>query len=59
MKRKSVGISLTKERLANFSKRYTNMYTIKIEDLHDKQGRASGTKVILDIPIDLISYEKG
>ncbi|MCH7524188.1 MAG: tetratricopeptide repeat protein [Bacteroidetes bacterium] len=59
LKRKSVGISLTKERLANFSKRYTNMYTIKIEDLHDKQGRASGTKVILDIPIDLISYEKG
>lgn len=59
LKRKSVGISLTKERLANFSKRYTNMYTIKIEDLHDKQGRSSGTKVILDIPIDLISYEKG
>ncbi len=59
LKRKSVGISLTKERLANFSKRYTNMYIIKIEDLHDKQGRSSGTKVILDIPIDLISYEKG
>jgi len=35
------------------------MYTIKIEDLHDKQGSSSGTKVILDIPIDLISYEKG
>lgn len=59
LKRKSIGISLTKERLENFSKRYTNMYIIKIEDLHDKQGNASGTKVILDIPIDLISYEKG
>ncbi|RLD30091.1 MAG: sensor histidine kinase [Bacteroidetes bacterium] len=59
LKRKSFGIELTKERLENFSKRYTNIYTIKIEDLHDKQGNASGTKIILDIPIHLISNEKG
>ena len=58
IKRKSVGIELTKERLENFSKRYTNMYNIKIEDLHDEDGKASGTKVILDIPIHLISQEK-
>ena len=58
IKRKSVGIELTKERLENFSKRYTNMYNIKIEDLYDEDGKASGTKVILDIPIHLISREK-
>ncbi len=57
LKRKSFGIELTKERLENFSKKYTNMYNIIIEDLHDKQGNPSGTKVILDIPIHLISHE--
>ena len=34
------------------------MYNIKIEDLHDEDGNASGTKVILDIPIHLITLEK-
>ena len=58
LKRKSVGIALTKERLENFSKRYTKMYNIKIKDLQDEQGNALGTKVILDIPIHLIPYEK-
>ena len=57
LKRKSVGIALTKERLENFSKSYTKKYNIKIEDLYDTQGYASGTKVILDIPIHLISKE--
>lgn len=57
LKRKSVGIALTKERLENFSKRYTNMYNIKIEDLHDEQGNALGTKVILYIPIHLVSQK--
>jgi len=56
LKPKSFGIELTKERLENFSERYTNMYNIKIEDLHDKLGNASGTKVVLDIPIHLISH---
>jgi len=51
LKRKSVGIALTRERLENFSKRYTNMYNMKIEDLYDAQGKGIGTKVILDIPI--------
>jgi tetratricopeptide (TPR) repeat protein len=58
LKRRSIGIELTKERLENFSKRYTDMYNIKIEDLYDVEGKASGTKVILDIPIHLTSYEK-
>lgn len=58
LKRKSLGIALTKERLENFSKRYTNMYDMKIEDLYDDQGKASGTKVILDIPVNLSPKER-
>lgn len=51
LKRKSVGISLTKERLLNFSKSYNTMYSLKIEDLYNSKNEASGTKIILDIPI--------
>lgn len=52
LKRKSVGISLTKARLANFSKNYTSDYKIHIEDLYDANQNAIGTKVVVDIPID-------
>ena len=51
LKRKSVGIAITKARLSNFSKRYTGDYKIDIEDLYDSNGKADGTKVIVDIPI--------
>ncbi len=51
LKRKSVGINITKERLANFSKDYQNTFEIEIMDLYDKEGAACGTKVILHIPI--------
>lgn len=51
LKRKSVGINITKERLANFSKDYKNTFEIEIVDLYDEQEAASGTKVILHIPI--------
>lgn len=51
LKRKSVGISITKARLANFSKGFTSDYKIYIEDLYDKNGNAEGTKVIVNIPI--------
>jgi sensor histidine kinase YesM len=50
LKRKSVGIKITKERLANFSKDYQNKFEIEIVDLYDTQGTARGTKVILHIP---------
>ncbi|WP_299333511.1 tetratricopeptide repeat protein [uncultured Psychroserpens sp.] len=50
LKRKSVGIAITKARLTNFSKSYTNDYNISIEDLYDDQQKAIGTKVIVDIP---------
>lgn len=50
LKRKSVGIALTKERLENFSKGFNNNYSIHIEDLYEDKN-PSGTKVIIDIPI--------
>ncbi|MGB5237938.1 MAG: tetratricopeptide repeat protein [Flavobacteriaceae bacterium] len=50
LKRKSVGIDITKERLDNFSKDYQNSFDVKIFDLFDDQGKASGTNVVLHIP---------
>jgi len=55
LKRKSVGISLTKARLANFSKDYTSDYKIRIEDLYDNNQNATGTKVVVDIPVNTIA----
>lgn len=51
LKRKSVGIDITKARLANFSKDYTSDYKLTFEDLYDENGKAAGTKVIVNIPI--------
>ncbi len=50
LKRKSVGIAITKERLANFSKDYLNTFHVEIIDLYNKLGQANGTQVILHIP---------
>jgi tetratricopeptide (TPR) repeat protein len=50
LKRKSVGISLTKARLANFSKGYISDYKITIHDLYDQNRKALGTKVVVEIP---------
>ncbi|MGI9549809.1 MAG: tetratricopeptide repeat-containing sensor histidine kinase [Aurantibacter sp.] len=50
LKRKSVGINITKERLANFSRDYQNSFNVEMVDLYDDKGIASGTRVILDIP---------
>ncbi|MCX7551566.1 tetratricopeptide repeat protein [Xanthomarina sp. F2636L] len=50
LKRKSVGIKITKARLANFSKGFVNDYKIEIKDLYTN-GKASGTKVMVHIPI--------
>ncbi|WP_417875331.1 tetratricopeptide repeat protein [Winogradskyella sediminis] len=52
LERNSVGIDITKARLANFSESYQNSYTLAIEDLYDDQT-PSGTKIILQIPIKL------
>lgn len=50
LKRKSVGIDITKERLANFSKDYQNSFHVEIIDLFDENNKPSGTKIVLHIP---------
>lgn len=50
LKRKSVGIALTKARLSNFYKTYTSPYKIEVVDLYDNNHRPTGTKVIIHIP---------
>ena len=50
LKRKSVGIDITKERLANFSKDYENSFQVEIIDIYDKDNKPSGTKIMLYIP---------
>ncbi len=50
LKRKSVGIDITKERLANFSKAFSKSYNLRIEDLYE-DDTPSGTKIILQIPV--------
>lgn len=51
LKRKSVGLAITKARLANFSKGFTSSYKIDIEDLYDDIRKPSGTKVVVQIPV--------
>ncbi|WP_226967952.1 tetratricopeptide repeat protein [Zobellia roscoffensis] len=50
LKRKSVGIDITKERLANFSKDLQNSFDVEIVDLYDENHKPLGTRVILHIP---------
>ncbi len=50
LKRKSIGIDITKERLTNFSKDYQNSFNIEIIDLFDENKKPTGTQVVLHIP---------
>jgi tetratricopeptide (TPR) repeat protein len=50
LKRKSIGIDITKERLANFSKDYQNSFHVEIIDIYDNANLPSGTKILLHIP---------
>ena len=51
LKRNSVGIAITKDRLANFSKDFQNSFYLEILDLYHEDGTANGTKVVLNIPM--------
>lgn len=50
LKRRSIGIDLTKERLTNFYKSSDAMFSIVIEDLYDDNSKPKGTKVVINIP---------
>ncbi len=51
LKRKSVGIDITKERLANFSKDFQNQFNVEIIDKFDSENRPTGTQIVIQIPI--------
>lgn len=55
LKRKSVGLTITKARLTNFSKRFTTDYKMEIEDLYDHQNLPAGTKIVVSIPIHTLN----
>ncbi|MFM1877175.1 MAG: hypothetical protein RLZZ241_41 [Bacteroidota bacterium] len=50
-KRRSYGISITQERLKNFSRSFPNNFSLEIKDLLNTDGTAAGTCVFLNIPI--------
>lgn len=50
LKRKSVGIAITKERLSNFSRDYLNSFHLEMIDLHNEAGESTGTRIVLEIP---------
>lgn len=50
-KRKSVGLTNTKERLSYFASNYQKDYDIEFHDLQEANGNASGTQVVLKIPL--------
>ncbi|WP_299798424.1 tetratricopeptide repeat protein [uncultured Maribacter sp.] len=51
LKRKSVGIDITKERLANFSRDYENFFHVDIIDKFDDDTNPMGTQIVIYIPI--------
>ncbi len=50
LKRNSMGIPITRERLANFSRVYENTFDLSFEDLYKDDGSVAGTQVNLKIP---------
>ncbi len=54
LKRKSLGLAITSERLANFYKGYNKEYSVEIKDLYDENNNAIGTQVIITIPIEKV-----
>lgn len=51
MKKKSMGMQITKDRLDTINKMYHSDAEVKIEDLYTRKGVASGTKVWIRIPL--------
>ena len=51
LKRKSIGIDLTKERLKTFSEDYDDEFSLTYHDLTNEDGSPAGTKVSLRFPI--------
>ena len=50
LKRKSLGIPITRERLAYFSRVYQNSFDLRFRDIVSPEGKVEGTEVLLRIP---------
>ncbi|MBX2925656.1 MAG: histidine kinase [Chitinophagaceae bacterium] len=50
--KKSLGMKLTENRLGLLSTHLSSEAMVEIEDLQDENGKAKGTKVILNIPVE-------
>jgi len=51
LKKESMGLKITEERLAIYTHAFKNKYKIEYIDLYDEKGKATGTKVVLHIPV--------
>ena len=51
MKRKSYGMQLTRDRIDLISRLYNFKTSVTVTNLTNKEGMATGTKVVLDIPL--------
>ncbi|MFT3935753.1 MAG: histidine kinase [Chitinophagaceae bacterium] len=49
---KSFGMSITHERIELINQMYKTNIVVTVNDLHDAQGIAAGTEIIMDIPIE-------
>ncbi len=52
-KQESVGLKITEDRLAIFTREQNTSFVFEIEDLYNENGSAAGTKVHLVIPIHI------
>jgi sensor histidine kinase YesM len=50
LKRKSLGIPITRERLTNFSRVFQNSFDLSIHDIRSSDEQVEGTEVLLKIP---------
>jgi LytS/YehU family sensor histidine kinase len=58
LKKKSYGMQISEDRIQLINKLYKYNTSVKVQDLVDKTGAASGTKVILTVPVNkALSFE--
>jgi len=51
LNRESLGIKLTEERLATYTKYLEERYKLKFEDLYDEKESPTGTRIIISLPV--------
>ncbi|MBN8640244.1 MAG: histidine kinase [Flavobacteriales bacterium] len=55
LKKKSYGLQITEDRISILNKTQSNKTTLKIHDLKDENGNASGTQIELIIPVQTLN----